>query len=196
MTSQIAAETIDEDFPVADQDNDSQGFRDNFSVIKNSLLTAAGEISDLQTNSARLGSDENNDFRGGIISNVQLLNAYKIKAEGAVSNNQIVVDNAYYFVVNKVENGPIVIEWPDNENNNYIEVMLEVVAPEQNTGTVVVSFGGDVKSNFDNQSDPVSTAPGVNIHLTPGEIAFFKCWITAENLPGLITFVQFIDKFQ
>ena len=34
MASNITYTTIDEQFPVAGQDNDSQGFRDNFSIIK------------------------------------------------------------------------------------------------------------------------------------------------------------------
>lgn len=185
MTSQIVAETIDEDFPIADQDNDSQGFRDNFSVIKNSLLTAASEISDLQANTARLGPDENSDFLGGIISNVQLNNAYNISADGIVTNNQIVVNNAYYFVVNKVENSPITIVWPDNETNNYIEVILEIRAPNTNTGPVNVNFYGNVKTNFNN-----------SLTLTAGEIGIFKCWISSENVPGLNAYIQFIDKFQ
>jgi len=39
---------IDTTFPVPGQDNDTQGFRDNFIAIKNSLETAAAEISDVQ----------------------------------------------------------------------------------------------------------------------------------------------------
>lgn len=74
MTSQIQPDAIDVEFPVAGQDNDSQGFRDNFSVIQNSLATAASEITDLQTNAARL--DVDNDFNGNIIGNVQTNRLY------------------------------------------------------------------------------------------------------------------------
>jgi hypothetical protein len=42
------SENIDTTFPVPGQDNDTQGFRDNFIAIKNSLDTAAAEISDVQ----------------------------------------------------------------------------------------------------------------------------------------------------
>lgn len=185
MTSQIAADSIDEDFPVADQDNDSQGFRDNFSVIKNSLLTAASEISDLQTNSARLGSDENNDFRGGVISNVRLLNVDRVKLEGTVANNQIVADTAYYFTVNKTDSGPITINWPSNDNENYVEIMLEILSPNTNISAISVNFFGNVKTNFNNL-----------LQLQPGETAFFKCWITEKNVPGRFSYIQFIDKFQ
>ena len=39
---------IDITYPIAGQDNDTQGFRDNFSSIKNNLNIAKNEISDLQ----------------------------------------------------------------------------------------------------------------------------------------------------
>jgi hypothetical protein len=42
------SKNIDTTFPVPGQDNDTQGFRDNFIAIKNSLDTAAAEISDVQ----------------------------------------------------------------------------------------------------------------------------------------------------
>ena len=67
MASNISFTTIDETFPVAGQDNNSQGFRDNFSLIKNGLATAASEITALQNGSASLSQD--NDFGGHAISN-------------------------------------------------------------------------------------------------------------------------------
>jgi hypothetical protein len=195
MTSQIIADNIDEDFPVADQDNDSQGFRDNFSAIKIAIATASSEISVLQSSTAKLGEEESNDFQGGIISNVQLNNAYKIRSAGTVTNNQVIVEDGDYFVVRKIDNAPIKIEWPDNESANYIEIILEVSAPDVNTSEVVVSFFGSVKANFINRYDPISSAPEDNIHLEPGETALFKCWLTSPNGDDAVPFVQFVDKF-
>jgi hypothetical protein len=40
MASNINYVNVDESFPVAGQDNDSQGFRDNFATIKSSLASA------------------------------------------------------------------------------------------------------------------------------------------------------------
>lgn len=50
MTSAINYLSINENFPVAGQDNDTQVFRDNFDTIKESLRVAGVEITDLQTN--------------------------------------------------------------------------------------------------------------------------------------------------
>jgi hypothetical protein len=43
MTSQINTSQIDETYPKAGQDNNSQGFRDNFTYIKDSLVVAASD---------------------------------------------------------------------------------------------------------------------------------------------------------
>ena len=54
MTSQIIFSTIDTTYPIPGRDNDSQGFRSNFSVVKAGLQVAHDEISLLQSNKADL----------------------------------------------------------------------------------------------------------------------------------------------
>ena len=49
MSSLINPYNIDGTFPIAGQDNSSQGFRDNFTNIKNNFLAAESEITDLQS---------------------------------------------------------------------------------------------------------------------------------------------------
>ena len=66
MTSQIDS-NINGNFPLPGVDNDTQVFRDNFTVIKNSLATAATEITDLQDYTAKLNSA--NDFSLNTIAN-------------------------------------------------------------------------------------------------------------------------------
>ena len=63
MASNIVPGNIDGTYPVAGQDNSSQGFRDNFSAIKNNFTEAKTEIESLQTNKASLNSssDFNNN---------------------------------------------------------------------------------------------------------------------------------------
>jgi hypothetical protein len=51
MASNINPNTINITYPIAGQDNDTQGFRDNFSNIKNNFAVALTEISALQANS-------------------------------------------------------------------------------------------------------------------------------------------------
>lgn len=47
MSSQISTTSINQNYPVAGVDNNSQGFRDNFTSIKNNFTIAAREINDL-----------------------------------------------------------------------------------------------------------------------------------------------------
>jgi hypothetical protein len=48
MASLINPTNIDVTYPIAGQDNDTQGFRDNFNNIKNNLTTAKNEITAIQ----------------------------------------------------------------------------------------------------------------------------------------------------
>ena len=47
--SNINPNNINGAYPVAGVDNDSQGFRDNFTNIKNNLVFAQAELNDLQS---------------------------------------------------------------------------------------------------------------------------------------------------
>lgn len=76
MSSNINPNNIDGTYPVAGQDNNSQGFRDNFTNIKTNFQYAEDEITDLQNNavlkSALSGTTLNNDMLGSLLSNAQL----------------------------------------------------------------------------------------------------------------------------
>jgi len=53
MASNINDTGINAEFPIAGQDNDSQGFRDNFTTIKSNFVAAKAEITTLQTTTAQ-----------------------------------------------------------------------------------------------------------------------------------------------
>lgn len=71
--SSINTNGIDGNYPVPGVNNNSQGFRDNFSAIKTNLNVAASEISDLQgkvvLKQALTDTTLNNDMAGTLISN-------------------------------------------------------------------------------------------------------------------------------
>lgn len=101
MTSLINFAAINENFPVAGQDNDTQVFRDNFDTIKTNFSTAKTEITDLQDNAARTDSD--NDFLYNIVGSVTLQDAYLRKKDyGAAivaGTQDISFKQAMYHVV-------------------------------------------------------------------------------------------------
>lgn len=49
MASRIVPTNIDVTYPIAGQDNDTKGFRDNFSSIRNNFTVASSEISTIQS---------------------------------------------------------------------------------------------------------------------------------------------------
>jgi hypothetical protein len=73
MASNINPNNIDGTYPVAGQDNNSQGFRDNFTNTKTNFQYAENEINDLQTNailkSALTGTTLDNDMLGSLVYN-------------------------------------------------------------------------------------------------------------------------------
>ena len=101
MTSNINFAAINENFPVAGQDNDTQTFRDNFDTIKTNFSSAKTEITDLQDNSARTDSD--NDFLYNVVGSLTLQDAYLRKKDyGAaivVGTQDISFKQAMYHVV-------------------------------------------------------------------------------------------------
>jgi len=98
--SEINYLSINENFPVAGQDNDTQVFRDNFDTIKQSLRIAGEEVTDLQDNVAR--TDLDNDFNSKLIQNAVLQNVRDGKADlGTIQNATHEIDylNGSYQII-------------------------------------------------------------------------------------------------
>ena len=97
MASQINHESINEAYPVAGQDNNSQGFRDNFNLIKLGLETASGEITTLQANTAKVNTD--NNFFGNLVTNAEIRQLYHSVASlgSIVTSTSIDTRDADYF---------------------------------------------------------------------------------------------------
>ncbi len=86
MTSSIVPGNIDGTYPVAGQDNSSQGFRDNFSAIKNNFTEAKSEIEDLQDNKA--STDANTSFNDYVVTRATLKDcAETVYAHGTTSGS-------------------------------------------------------------------------------------------------------------
>lgn len=103
MTSAINPNNIDGAYPVAGQDNDSQGFRDNFTNTKTNFAYAAQEITDLQSKvvlkAALTGTTLNNDMGGSALYNAVLQDIAETRvALGSVSGSQTInyVAGPYY----------------------------------------------------------------------------------------------------
>lgn len=149
MTSEINFETIDGNFPVAGVDNDTQGFRDNFSIIKNSLGTAKTEISDLQNNTAR--KDENNNFTGNSIIEANLQNTtFQYTNLGTKTfGDNISFLNGHYQSLGISSDGSSVItfnfsDWPQTDQYCSMRVELRSIDNDSHTIEFTSENSGDI----------------------------------------------------
>lgn len=147
MASKIEFITIDEKFPVAGQDNDSQGFRDNFDVIKKSLQDANEEVTDLQDNAAR--KDTDNEFAGNSLVDVNLKNFTQQLATGQgqqtvpeVSGVPQVIDvqEGQYFAYAVTES--MTFQLKDFPGSDLEE-------SDRNFSSIIVELRADYESNTD-----------------------------------------------
>ena len=126
MTSNIDTSKIDIEYPKPGQDNDSQGFRDNFESIRTNLNTTKTELEDLQTNVAR--TDSTTDFNSNIVADVNLLAAtLNVFDLGNITEDtQINFLNGQLQTVTLGESVTLTIAgWPGTERYSFLRVALK-----------------------------------------------------------------------
>ncbi len=144
--SNINFANINENFPVAGQDNDTQVFRDNFDSIKSALSTAKTEITDLQDNVLR--SDTDNNLNGSIIQNAKLQNNFDVVLEGQVfdaglTTYTIDFENGSYqiFTLNNSSMTFDFLNFP-TDGTKLAKVTIELYSLDGNPKTVNFSLSG------------------------------------------------------
>jgi hypothetical protein len=150
MTSQINPNNIDTAYPVAGQDNNTQGFRDNFTFIKNNFTAAASEITALQNTSAVKGVSAVNDFAGGLIydAKVQDLSASAVNLESVTGTVTINYAAGHYQQMSTTGSVTIVFDTASFPSaGRYAFVRLEItVSSAAHTvtlpGTVTINRSG------------------------------------------------------
>lgn len=98
MASLVNPSNINGNFPIAGQDNDSQGFRDNFTNIRNNFTFIKNEVEDLQNKAilktALSGGSLDNNFLGSQIKNSQLKNYSETLNDWTATSGEIQLDYA------------------------------------------------------------------------------------------------------
>ena len=139
MSSSINPNDIDGAYPVAGQDNDSQGFRDNFTNIKTNFQYAEDEINDLQTNvllkAALTGEVLDNDMNDALLyaAKIQDFSATRV-AFGVVAASATVIFNyaaGHYQTVTTSGTGGITLafsNWPAAGSFGLVRVQITISA--------------------------------------------------------------------
>ena len=96
MTSAINPNDIDGTYPVAGQDNNSQGFRDNFTNTKTNFQYAANEITDLQSKAvlkaALTGTTLDNNMAGSPLSAANISDFSAVAAILGTTSSTVTID--------------------------------------------------------------------------------------------------------
>ena len=123
MASLVNPSNINGNFPIAGQDNDSQGFRDNFTNIKNNFTFIKQEVEDLQAKSvlkaALTGSTLDNNFLGSQLKNTQFKNYSETMYDWGNTSGEIQLDLALGNVHRIYTDGDITLNaviknWPSS----------------------------------------------------------------------------------
>jgi hypothetical protein len=117
--------SVDATYPVAGQDNNSQGFRDNFGVIKTGLGQASTEITALQNNAAFKNSA--NDFGQNVLSNAVYKTFYGAALDlgSVVTNTDVSLTNGPLQSVTLATNATLTFKnWPTTGKYAAVRVML------------------------------------------------------------------------
>ena len=117
--------SVDATYPVAGQDNNSQGFRDNFGTIKTGLGQASTEITALQNNAAFKNAA--NDFGQNTLSNAVIKTFYGVALDlgTVVTNTDISLTNGPLQSVTLATNATLTFKnWPTTGKYAAVRIML------------------------------------------------------------------------
>jgi hypothetical protein len=171
MTSQINYAAITTSYPVAGQDNDSQGFRDNFTAISAGLATAKTEISALQTNAVLVadlsaGTAIVNNLLGSTLNNGLYNQFYGVYFDtGTVSASaNIDLSNGALQKVKLAGNATLTFtNWPSA--NKFASVRVIFFSDQQGVRYPVLSTAnsGNIQYDASFPTNPITSTPGFTL---------------------------------
>ena len=149
MNSKINTSNINGEYPEPGKDNNTDGFRTNFSEIKNNLDVAQEEISDLLVNSAR--TDQNSDFHGTTIRDAQLQATTLQVFDNGSQNSDYDIDflEGHYHKIDVTSDINLtLINWPEDER--YAKIVIEITNSSQQNVTInwLTEQSGQIKKNM------------------------------------------------
>ena len=131
MASSINSNNIDGTYPIAGQDNDSQGFRDNFTNVKTNFTNAKAEIEDLQSKvvlkSALSGTSIDNSGGGALLSDFQVKDMSETRLAKGTTSGTVTLNYAEGSYQTVTTSGSISIAFSNfSASGTLSKVRLEV----------------------------------------------------------------------
>ena len=145
MASLINPNNIDTAYPVAGQDNSTQGFRTNFTNIKQNFEYAEQEINALQTNSAVTNGA--NNFSDNVIYAAKLQDIAYTKVTDSAASGSLVLNFAsaqYYSLVTAGSVSVTFSNWPTAGSSSvgYMRLQVEVISTAHTLTIAADNTGG------------------------------------------------------
>ena len=148
MASNINPFNIDGTFPVAGQDNASQGFRDNFTNVRNNLGYAKSEIEDLQNKAilktSLTGGTLSNNMGGSVLYQPALKSFYEITYNQGLMSGTVTLDYANGNIQYVETDGDITLAftgWPATPVLGRLVLWVSITDPA-NSVTVPITNPG------------------------------------------------------
>lgn len=133
MTSNINPNNIDGAYPVAGQDNNSQGFRTNFTNTSTNFQYAADEITDLQNKAvlkaALTGTTLDNNMQGSLLYNAQLQQMSETVVSLGTLSGSVTIDfsaGSYQTVTTNSSISLAFTNWPAAGNAGSVSVVVTI----------------------------------------------------------------------
>lgn len=186
-SSQIAYASIDENYPVAGQDNNSQGFRDNFAYIKTGLQIAKDELDELlNATSGAARKDGQNDFNGFLIQNARVNKLYGVVNNLPLATNTTLdIRDGQYHKLTVSSNLTLTFsQW--GTSNLFNRIRLEFISDSSaRTITFATTGGGVIKkpSGF--------PAPFI-VPADTSKSLIVDAWTTTG---GSVVFLEYVGEF-
>jgi hypothetical protein len=144
MTSQINPNNIDGTYPIAGQDNNSQGFRDNFTQTRVNFQAAATEISELQSKvllkSALTGTTLDNNMKGSLlyaalIQDFSAVNLAPIPSSGVLTLNYA---SGHYQSYDTASAGSVTLNFTNFPSSAYGYMKLQITISDYTLYTLTL----------------------------------------------------------
>ena len=200
QTVTSSGQQINPAFPIAGQDNNTQGFRDNFSKTQSGLEAAGSALDELNTRTPKL--DSVNDYENvGTVGNAILAGVKGATSDVTINGAGTVIDigTAEYFRI-KVNDDCTNLKlsgWPNVSGTKlYRKVRLEFFQPSNLTKQI--KFIGDTVYNNIKYDDLATFDPsGVGLTVS-GDSIIVDAWVSDNSNSsntGVTIYLQLVGTF-
>lgn len=154
MTLLTSINGIDDLYPVAGQDNNTQGFRDNFNYIKSALQFVNEDLDTIKTNSVKVATfDENNDPVENDLQGSALVNGTYSDLSGLTHIELGIPGTTQSLVEIDIKNGPFQVFTATSPIPSFSFINWPGTSSDNLYGNIRVHFAVDSTEIL----DPVST---------------------------------------